>query len=138
MTINAITITTALVVILFIPYLISIIRKVQNHQIPLLKALHPFYTKEMNEAALLKERLSPIVSEMETLAMAKFVKYWTSKFETTGLSEQDVLELNAKIESGEQNQVDGILALHPEGRKQFEQINAQLMEKAIQETEVMA
>ena len=133
MTINAITITTALVVILFVPYLISILRKVQNHQIPFLKALHPFYTKEMNEAALLKERLSPIVREMETQTMAKFVKYWTSKFETTGLSEQDVLELNAKIEGGEQNQVDGILALHPDGRKQFAQINTWLKEKNLQE-----
>lgn len=138
MTINAITITTALVVILFVPYLISVIRKVQNHQIPFLKALHPFYTKEMNEAAVLKERLSPIVREMETQRIATLVKHWTSKFETTGLSEQDVVELNAKIEGGEQNQVYGILALHPEGRKQFEQINAQLKEKCLQETEAMA
>ncbi|PTS94119.1 hypothetical protein DBR11_24130 [Pedobacter sp. HMWF019] len=138
MTINATTITTTLVVILFVPYLISIIRKVQNHQIPFLKALHPFYTKEMNEAALLKERLSPIVREMETQTIAKFVKHWTSKFEATGLSEQDVLELNAKIEGGEQDQVYGILALHPQGRIQFDQINAQLKEKYLQETEVMA
>lgn len=130
MNINALTISISLVLIFFVPYLIIVARKVQNHKIPFLKALNPFYTKEMNEAAQLKESLSPIVHEMESGTMARFVNHWTAKFEK-GLSEGDVIELNAKIENGEQNQVYGILALHPEAKTQFDQINEELKEKML-------
>ena len=129
MNLNANTIIIALIVILAIPYLVSVIRKVQNQNIPFIKALNPFYTKEMNEAAQLKQSLSPITREIETQELANFVKHWTAKFEKGTFSEKDVLELNAKIEAGRADQVNGILALHPDARNQFEVINARLNPK---------
>lgn len=126
MNLNATTIAILLVVILAIPYLVHVIRKVQNYSIPLIKALNPFYTKEMHEADQLKLSLSPILKEMETQDLAKFIKYWTAKFENGSLTEQDVTDLNARIEAGSADQVDGILALHPAARIQFQEINAQL------------
>jgi hypothetical protein len=144
MNLNASTIIISLIVILAIPYLVSVIRKVQNHSIPFIKALNPFYTKEMNEAAQLKASLSPITKEIETQDMAKFIKHWTAKFENGSLSEQDVIALNTKIEEGRQDQVNGILALHPEARRQFQEINEKLKNDAAilveqeAETEVLA
>ncbi|MBB6499238.1 hypothetical protein [Pedobacter cryoconitis] len=129
MNLNANTIIISLIVILAIPYLVSVIRKVQNQNIPFIKALNPFYTKEMNEAAQLKQSLSPVTREIETQELARFVKHWTAKFEKGTFSEKDVLELNAKIEAGRVDQVNGILALHPEARNQFEAINARLNPK---------
>lgn len=111
-------------------YLIYVVRKVQNDNIPFIKAFNPFYTKERNEMVKLKKSLSPIVKEIETQEMATFIKYWTEKFENNTLSEKDVLELNSQIQNGEQNQVNGILALHPEGRHLFAEINQQLKLKA--------
>ncbi|KIO77376.1 hypothetical protein TH53_09720 [Pedobacter lusitanus] len=141
MNLNASTIIISLIIILAIPYLINVIRKVQNHSIPFIKALNPFYTKEMNEAAQLKQSLSPIVKEIETQDMAKFIKHWTSKFENGSFSEQDVIGLNAKIEEGRQDQVNGILALHPDAARQFQQFNEKLKEEAVpvgNEAEVLA
>lgn len=129
MNLNTSTIIISVVVILAIPYLISVIRKIQNHNIPLRNALNPLYTKEMQVAADLKQHLSPIIKEIETQQVAKFIKYWTSKFEGTGLTEKDVLELQVKIEEGGRNQVNGILALHPEARAQFNAINERLQLK---------
>lgn len=126
MNLNATTIAILLVVILAIPYLVHVIRKVQNYSIPLIKALNPFYTKEMHEADQLKLSLSPILKEMETQELAKFIKHWTAKFENGSLTEQDVTDLNARIADGRTDQVNGILALHPAARAQFREINAQL------------
>lgn len=126
MNLNATTIEILLVVILAIPYLVHVIRKVQNYSIPLIKALNPFYTKEMHEADQLKLSLSPILKEMETQELAKFIKHWTAKFENGSLTEQDVTDLNARIADGRTDQVNGILALHPAARAQFQEINAQL------------
>lgn len=126
MNLNATTIAILLVVILAIPYLVHVIRKVQNYSIPLIKALNPFYTKEMHEADQLKLSLSPILKEMETQELAKFIKHWTAKFENGSLTEQDVTDLNARIADGRTDQVNGILALHPSARAQFQEINAQL------------
>lgn len=124
-----------------IPYLVSVIRKVQNHNIPFIKALHPFYTKEMNHAAQLKASLSPIMKEIETQDMAKFIKHWTAKFENGNLSEDDVIALNTKIEEGRSDQVKGILSLHPDAKHQFQRINEQLKNDAAlvgQESETLA
>lgn len=126
MNLNATTIAILLIVILVIPYLVQVIRKVQNYSIPLIKALNPFYTKEMHEADQLKLSLSPILKEMETQDLAKFIKHWTAKFENGSLTEQDVTDLNARIAAGRADQVNGILALHPAARTQFQEINAQL------------
>lgn len=138
MNLNASTVIIVLVVILAIPYLISVIRKVQTHNISFADALNPFYknTAEMQAAAELKLHLSPIIKEIETNEVAKFITYWTAKFEKGNLSEQDVTELNAKIEQGSKNQVDGILALHPQGRIMFDEINQRLQSK--EETVVKA
>ncbi|WP_367866735.1 hypothetical protein [Pedobacter sp. WC2423] len=129
MNLNATTIAILLVVVLAIPYLVHVIRKVQNYSIPLIKALNPFYTKEMHEADQLKLSLSPIVKEMETQELAKFIKHWTAKFENGSLTEQDVTDLNARIADGRADQVNGILALHPAASIQFQEINAQLKRK---------
>jgi len=120
-----------LIVILTISYLVSVIRKVQNHNIPFIKALNPFYTKEMNEAAQLKASLSPIMKEIETQDMTKFIKHWTAKFESGSLSEDDVIALNTKIEEGRSDQVKGILSLHPGAKHQFQQINEQMIKHAV-------
>ncbi|MGY0034974.1 hypothetical protein [Pedobacter sp. NJ-S-72] len=132
-----------MIVILAIPYLVSVIRKVQSHSIPFIKALNPFYTKEMNEAAQLKASLSPIMKEIETQDVAKFIQYWTAKFENGSFSVQDVIALNAKIEEGRLDQVNGILSLHPEAKRQFQEINEKLKNDAAlveqeAETEVLA
>lgn len=129
MNLNATTIAILLVVILAIPYLVHVIRKVQNYSIPLIKALNPFYTKEMHEADQLKLSLSPIIKEMETQDLAKFIQHWTAKFENGSLTEQDVTDLNARIADGRADQVNGILALHPAASIQFQEINAQLKRK---------
>lgn len=129
MNLNATTIPILLVVILAIPYLVHVIRKVQNYSIPLIKALNPFYTKEMHEADQLKLSLSPIIKEMETQDLAKFIQHWTAKFENGSLTEQDVTDLNARIADGRADQVNGILALHPAASIQFQEINAQLKRK---------
>jgi hypothetical protein len=141
MNLNAGTIIITLIVMLAIPYLGIVIRKVQNHSIPFLKALNPFYTKEKNEAAQLKASLSPIMKEIETQDMAKFIKRWTAKFENGTLSEQDVIALNAKLEAGRADQVKGILSLHPEAEHQFQQLSEQLKKDAVraeQEAEILA
>ncbi|QNK64701.1 hypothetical protein H7F33_09575 [Pedobacter sp. PAMC26386] len=130
-----------MIVILAIPYLVSVIRKVENHSIPFIKALNPFYSNEMNIAAQLKSSLSPIVKEMESQEMAKFIKLWTAKFEDGSFSAQDVILLNKKITEGREDQVNGILALHPEARLQFEELNEHLKNEASpveQEAEVLA
>lgn len=129
MNLNATTIAILLVVILAIPYLVHVIRKVQNYSIPLIKALNPFYTKEMHEADQLKLSLYPIIKEMETQDLAKFIQHWTAKFENGSLTEQDVTDLNARIADGRADQVNGILALHPAASIQFQEINAQLKRK---------
>ena len=129
MNLNATTIAILLVVILAIPYLVHVIRKVQNYSIPLIKALNPFYTKEMHEADQLKLSLSPIIKEMESQDLAKFIQHWTAKFENGSLTEQDVTDLNARIADGRADQVNGILALHPAASIQFQEINAQLKRK---------
>lgn len=126
MNLNPSVIVISLIVILAIPYLISVIRKVQNHHIPLINALNPFFTKEMQEAAVLRQSLSPIVREIETQQVAKFIQYWTAKFESGNFTEKDVLELNEKIENGGSNQVSGILALHPSAKTMFNDINERL------------
>ena len=126
MNLNTSTIIISLVVILAIPYLISVIRKIQNHNIPFINALNPFYNQEMHQAATLKREFSPIVQEIETQQVAKFIQYWTAKFESGNLTEKDVQELNEKIENGGKNQVTGILSLHPAAKTMFNDINERL------------
>ena len=118
------TIATLLVAILAVSYLIIVISRASGF--PFVKALNPFYTKDMLEADELKKSISPILDEIETQRVAKFIKHWTDKFENNRLTVQDVEDLNAKIAEGQTNQVNGILAIHPEGRKMFNLINEEI------------
>jgi hypothetical protein len=121
------TIAAIVVAILAVSYLIIVIKR--SSEFPFVKALNPFYTKEMLAADNLKKSLQPIITEIETKQVANFIKFWSDKFEKNRLTIEDVESLNAKIANGEKNQVDGILAVHPDGRKMFNQINAELKAK---------
>jgi hypothetical protein len=121
------TIAAIVVAILAVSYLIIVIKR--SSEFPFVKALNPFYTKEMLAADNLKKSLQPIITEIETKQVANFIKFWSDKFEKNRLTIEDVESLNAKIDNGEKNQVDGILAVHPDGRKMFNQINAELKAK---------
>ena len=122
------TIAAIVVAILAVSYLIIVIKR--SSDFPFVKALNPFYTKEMLAADELKKSLQPIITEMETKQVANFIKFWSDKFEENHLTTEDVESLNAKIANGESDQVNGILAVHPDGRKMFDQINADLKAKA--------
>lgn len=130
MNFNSTQMITALVVILAIPYLIIVLRRASSQNFPFIKALNPFYTKEMQEADELKKSISPILDEIETQRIAKFIKHWNDKFENNNLTVQDVEALNAKLANGEANQVNGILAVHPEGKAMFNRINHDLKLRA--------
>jgi hypothetical protein len=121
------TIAAIVVAILAVSYLIIVIKR--SSDFPFVKALNPFYTKDMLAADNLKKSLQPIITEIETRQVANFIKFWSDKFEKNRLTIEDVESLNAKIANGEKNQVDGILAVHPDGRKMFNQINAELKAK---------
>lgn len=130
MNFNSTQIITAIVIILAIPYLILVLRRASSQNFPFIKALNPFYTKDMHEADVLKESMSPIIDEIETQRVAKFIRHWSDKLENYRLTVQDVESLNAKIAQGNADQVNGILAIHPEGRNQYNLINNELQLKA--------
>jgi predicted PurR-regulated permease PerM len=135
MNFNSTQIITAIVVILAIPYLIIVLRRASSQNFSFIKALNPFYTKEMQEADDLKKSISPILDEIESQRVAKFIKHWSDKFENNRLTVQDVESLNAKIAEGNTDQVNGILAIHPEGRAIFNSINQDLQLKAAAKAE---
>ncbi|WP_158797657.1 hypothetical protein [Pedobacter sp. L105] len=118
------TIIILLVVAAAIIYLIAVLRRTQ--QFPFAKALNLSYTKDMLEADEYKKSLSPILEEIETQQVAKFIRHWSDKFESKNLTVNDVESLNAQIAAGASNQVNGILAIHPDGRKMFNLINEDL------------
>ncbi|HEY0177347.1 MAG TPA: hypothetical protein VGC08_13275 [Pedobacter sp.] len=138
MNFNTSTIIVSVVIILAVPYLILVLKRTSRN-FPFIKALNPFYTKEMLEADELKKSISPIVDEIETQRVAKFIKHWSDKFANDRLTVEDVQSLNASIADGAVNQVNGILAIHPEGRKMFDLINKSLIteeEAVLEETAV--
>ena len=120
---NSNTIIIALAA-LAVVYLIIVFRKASSQSISFINALNPFYTKE--EDSDLKKSLQPIIDEIETKRVANFIKSWSDKFEQNRLTVADVQELNAKIAEGQASQVNGILAIHPNGRTLFNNINAEL------------
>jgi len=138
MNFNSAQIITAIVAIIAIPYLIIVLRRASGQNFPFIKALNPFYTKEMQEADELKQSISPILDEIETQRVAKFIKHWSDKFENNRLTVQDVESLNAKIAEGNADQVNGILAIHPDGRALFNSINEELKSKAAAKVEEAA
>jgi len=121
------TFAAIVVAILAVSYLIIVIKR--SSDFPFVKALNPFYTKDMLATDELKKSLQPIITEIETKQVANFIKFWSDKFEKNRLTTEDVVSLNAKIANGETDQVNGILAVHPDGRKMFDQINAELKAK---------
>jgi hypothetical protein len=126
MNFNASTIIIAVVILFGIPYLITVLKKLMTHGLPLDKALNPFYKRERLQPNEYRQSLSPIIDEIETKRVANFIKYWADKFENDRLTVEDVKDLNVKIAEGASDQVNGILAIHPEGRKMFDQINESL------------
>jgi hypothetical protein len=123
---NPNVIIIALIVIVALVYLIIALRKSASQKISLGKALNPFFKKEEVETDELTKSMQPIVDEIETKRVANFIKYWADKFENNRLTVEDVAHLNAKIAEGESNQVNGILAIHPNARTMFNSINADL------------
>ena len=112
------------VILIAIVYLVTVLNRLKNY--PLSQALNPFYKEDQSEIKDLQKSLSPIITEIETQHVAKFIKHWSNKFENNGLTVQDVESLNLAIAEGGQNQVNGILAIHPEGRKMYNLINEDL------------
>lgn len=126
MNFTAPNIAILLAIIIAVPYLIIVLRRASGQNFPFVKALNPFYTREMMESDNLKESISPILNEIETKKVAKFINYWSDKFENNQLTVEDVESLNAWTAAGETSQVNGILAIHPEGRKMFSLINEEI------------
>jgi len=112
------------VILIAVIYLVTVLNRLKNY--PLSQALNPFYKEDVSEISDLKKSLSPIITEIETQHVAKFIKHWSNKFENNSLTVQDVESLNMKIAEGNQNQVNGILAIHPQGRKMYNLINEDL------------
>lgn len=123
------TIFILLGVIAVIVYLVLVLRRSQSF--PLNKAINLSYTKEMLHADELKNSIAPILDEIETQRVAKFINHWSDKFENKKLTVQDVENLNAQIAEGAANQVNGILAIHPDGRQMFNLINDDLKLKEV-------
>lgn len=115
-----------LIAIVILPYLFLSYRKLSGHQMPFFKAFNPFYNLKRYEADELKKSLSPIVKEMETRQLSDFINYWTEKFEKNTLNEEDVKLLNEKLAVGNTDQVNGILALHPEALDRYKAINKEI------------
>ncbi len=90
---------------------------------PFLKAFNPMCSPTAYEAELLKKSLSPITQEMENKEMAGFINHWTAKFENKQLNVADVLLLNEQLAVGNTQQVNGILALHPDALNMYNEIN---------------
>ncbi|MBC8984163.1 hypothetical protein H9X96_00050 [Pedobacter sp. N36a] len=112
-----------LLTIVALPYLFSAFKKLNQYNMPFLKAFNPMCSPASYEAALLKKSLSPITLEMETKQMAGFINHWTAKFENKQLNAVDVVLLNEQLAVGNTQQVNGILALHPDALNMYNEIN---------------
>lgn len=109
---------------------------------PFLKAFNPSCNLAGYEAEVLKKSLSPVTLEMETKQMAGFINHWTAKFENKQLNVSDVILLNEQLAVGNTQQVNGILALHPEALNMYNEINKGLTaienEKIAVQTQALA
>lgn len=113
-------------------------KKLSQHQMPFFKAFNPFYNIESYYSDELKKSLQPILSEIETKSMTNFINLWKSKFENNTLTIKDVKFLNEQIAIGNTNQINGILALHPNAIEIYDRLNETLnpIEKAVSEEEL--
>lgn len=114
-------------------YLIVTLRKASKYNMPFFRALNPNYTARYHELLQVRKSILPIIDEMETKRLSNLIVSWKNKFEKGTLSVSDVEDLNQRIADGAQNQVDGILSLHPEARRMFEEINLQLVPEEVAE-----
>lgn len=119
---------TAAAVIVAVAYVIIVLRNL-SRGLSFGHALNPFSTPAPVQDELTVS-LQPIVKEIETKEIANFIKHWSDKFEHNKLSLQDVELLNSRIEAGSKDQVNGILSLHPNGVKMYNEINEELKLKA--------
>lgn len=133
-------IPSTLAFLAFAVYAFKSYQKLSRHGMPFLKAFNPWYDIERYRTDELKKSLSPIVSELETSRMANFINLWKNKFENNTLTIKDVEFLNEQIAAGNINQVNGILALHPEASKMYDTLNETLnpIEKDLIEEELQA
>ncbi len=90
---------------------------------PFLKAFNPSCSPAQYEAEMLKKSMSPVTLEMESQQMAGFINHWTAKFENKQLNVTDVILLNEQLAVGNTQQVNGILALHPDALNMYNEIN---------------
>lgn len=131
-----------LITLIALPYLFSSFKKLNRYNMPFLKAFNPACSPESYEAELLKKSLNPIILEMENKQMAGFINHWTAKFENKQLTVADVVLLNEQLAIGNTQQVNGILALHPNALEMYNEINkgltAQETEKSNSQTSVEA
>ena len=113
-------------------------KKLSQHQMPFFKAFNPFYNIESYYSDELKKSLQPILSEIETKSMTNFINLWKSKFENNNVTIEDVKFLNEQIAIGNTNQINGILALHPNAIEIYDRLNETLnpIEKAVSEEEL--
>jgi hypothetical protein len=118
---NTLTIVIVAVAVIAVIYLITVLRKSAAR-----KAANAISAPVVEQPDSLKATLAPIVHEIETKQVSSFIKHWYDKFANNTLSVQDVELLNSRIAEGSTDQVNGILALHPNGRQMFEHINEQL------------
>lgn len=115
-----------LIAIVALPYLFLSFRKLSRYGMPFFKAFNPSYNLKRYEADELKKSLAPITKEMETKTLSNFINHWTAKFENNTLHAEDVKILNELLALGKEDQVNGILALHPQALTQYNAINKEL------------
>ncbi|SHG46684.1 hypothetical protein [Pedobacter caeni] len=115
-----------LIAIVILPYLFFSFRKLSRYNMPFFKAFNPSYNLTRYEADELKKSLSPITTEIETKKISGFINHWTAKFENNTLNVEDVKMLNELLATGKEDQVNGILALHPEALNRYNAINKDL------------
>lgn len=115
-----------LIAIVILPYLFLSFRKISRYNMPFFKAFNPSYNLKRYEADELKKSLSPITTEMETKTVSNFINHWTAKFENNTLNVEDVKMLNELLALGKEDQVNGILALHPQALAQYTAIDKEL------------
>lgn len=115
-----------LITLIALPYLFSSFKKLNKYNMPFLKAFNPTCNLESYEAEVLRKSFSPITLEMETKQIAGFINHWTAKFENKQLNSADVVLLNEQLAVGNTQQVNGILALHPDALNQYNEINKAL------------
>lgn len=120
------------VALVLVSYLFSSLRKKSRYNLSFSDAFNPFYKVNTDVSEDLRKTLAPIVSEIETKKIANFINHWTNKFEKDQLTIDDVKFLNEQLAVGNLDQVNGILALHPEALTKFNELNQTLNSQAVE------